>query len=249
MGVDYFAVIEGEAARIMAAYAADPAGAVPWSTRWTVNTVARHVAGSHHVVAQIIEDRPTADFGRYDTLDQPAKGDPAFPAWFAAGTEALVTHCRVSPPAEACWSPFPGGSGSVAFWTRHMAHETLVHRWDAEAGAGIAGPGMDPVVAADAIDEFVDVLVPATRVLHGSPAGPAIRIACTDADHEWYLDFAQAGQSAVHREPTDVALTLRGGAESLLLVLWGRLDTGRAGVGIEGDHDVLARWGELVPTG
>jgi uncharacterized protein (TIGR03083 family) len=248
MAVDHIAVIESEAARILAAYAANPGGKVPWSDRWSVNTVARHVAGSHHVVAQIIEDRPTADFGRFEGLALPAKGDPGFPAWFAAGTEALVAQCRVAPAAEPCWTAHPAFGGTVGYWGRHMAYETLVHRWDAEAGAGIAGPAMDPEVAADALDEHLDLSVSATREVHGSPAGPAVLVACTDADQEWYLDLAEAGRRTLHREPIDVALTLRGGAEALLLLLWGRLDAERAGVHVDGNHEVLARWTELVPT-
>ena len=53
-----------------------------------------------------------------------------------------------------------------------MANETLVHRWDAEAGAGIDGPAMDPVIAADAVDEYLDFAVSATRAILGAPAGP-----------------------------------------------------------------------------
>jgi uncharacterized protein (TIGR03083 family) len=255
MGIDYVAVMEGEAARIVGAYGANPGGKVPWSDRWSVNTVARHVAGSHHVVAQIIEDRPTADFGRFEGLDMPAKGDPGFPGWFAAGTEALAAQCRVAPGAEACWTPHAAAGGTVGFWVRHMANETLVHRWDAEVGAGIAGPAMDPVVAADALDEFLDVAVAATRGFHGSPAGPAVRVACTDTDAEWHLDLAEAGRRTLHRGPgdvgvdADVALTLRGGAEALLLWAYGRLDVAAAGVAVEGDHEVLAGWTELVPSG
>jgi uncharacterized protein (TIGR03083 family) len=247
MAVDYIAVIESEAVRIVAAYVANPGGKVPWSDRWSVNTVARHVAGSHHVVAQIIEDRPTADFGRFENLAQPAKGDPGFPAWFATGTDALVAQFRHAPAAETCWTPHPAVGNTVGFWKRHMAHETLIHRWDAEAGAGITGPAMDPEVAADALDEHLDLAVSATRAIHNSPAGPAVRVACTDADREWYLDLAEAGRRTIHREPIDVALTLRGGAEALLLLLWGRLDAESAGIDIEGDREVLARWTELVP--
>src|SRR5262245_264272 len=188
MAVDHIAVIAGETARLQDAYRANPGGKVPWSDRWSVNSVARHVAASHHVVAQIIEDRPTADFGRSATLDPPAKGDPGFPAWFTAGTEALMAQCAVAPPAAACWTPHPAGGGTVGFWTRHMANETHVHRWDAEAGAGIVGPAMDPTVAADALDDTLDYAVGATRAILGAPAGPAVRVACTDADEEWYLD-------------------------------------------------------------
>jgi uncharacterized protein (TIGR03083 family) len=246
MPVDHLAVIQSEAARLLAAYATDPGGKVPWSERWSVGTVARHVAGTHHVVAQVIEDRPTADFGRFGALATPAKGDPGFPAWFAEGTDALVEQCRATPPAEVCWSWHPD-ERTVGFWTRRMAHETLVHRWDAEAGAGTAGPPMDPSVAADGVDELLDVFVSASRALHGSPAGPAVRIGCTDTDHEWYLDLAEAGRRALQTEPIDVALTIRGPAEALLLLLWGRIDAGAAGVHIEGDPEILANWTTLVP--
>jgi uncharacterized protein (TIGR03083 family) len=247
MAVDHLAVIESEAARIVAAYAANPGGKVPWSDRWSVNTVARHVAGSHHVVAQIIEDRPTADFGRFDSLALPAKGDPGFPGWFAAGTEALMTQCRVAPDAEACWTPHPVLGHTVGFWKRHMAVETVIHRWDAEAGAGIAGPAMDPEMAAEAVDEYLDLGVGASRAINASPAGPAVRVACTDTAREWYLDLTEAGRT-LHHEPIDVAMTLRGEAEALLLLLWGRLDADHTNVDIDGDHQILARWTELVPS-
>jgi uncharacterized protein (TIGR03083 family) len=248
MAVDHVAVIEGEAARIVEAYAAEPAGRVPWSDRWTVGTVARHVAGTHHVVAQVIGDRPGADFGRFRGLDAPAKGDPGFPAWFAAGTTALVEQCRATPAEEPCWSWHPHGGGSAGFWTRRMAHETLVHRWDAEAGAGVVGPPMDPSVAADGIDEWLDVFVSASRAVHGSPGGPAVGIGCTDTEGQWHLDLAEVGGRTVRSGPIDdVAVTLRGPAEALLLLLWGRLDASTAGVLIEGDGSILARWTELIP--
>lgn len=246
MVVDYLAVVPSEAARIVTAYAGSPTGRVPWSDRWTVGTVARHVASTHHVVAQVIEDRPTADFGRFATLATPAKGDPGFPAWFAAGTNALVERCGVLPPTEPCWSWHADG-GTVGFWTRRMAHETLVHRWDAEAGAGIVGPPMDASVAADGVDELLDVFVSTTRALHRSPAGPAVHISCTDADPEWYLDLAEVGGRTVQAEPIDVALTLRGPAEALLLLLWGRMDASSAGVEVGGNHEILTNWDEFIP--
>ena len=60
-----------------------------------------------------------------------------------------------------------------------------------------------PVIAADALDEYLDFAVSATRAILGAPAGPAVRIICTDADQEWHLDFAEAGRSTIHREPVD----------------------------------------------
>jgi uncharacterized protein (TIGR03083 family) len=252
MPIDELAVIEAEAERIRAAYAADPQGTVPWSDRWTVGTVARHVAGLHHVVSQIVADRPTAGFDRFETLDAPAKGDPGFPDWFAAGTATVVAQLRSTPADEATWSWHPD-EGSVGWWSRRLAHETLVHRWDAEAGAGITGPPMDPAVAADGIDELLDVFVSASRALHNSPAGPTVAFRCTDtgpAAADWYLDLSQPGARSVSTTgpvSDEVAVTLSGPAEDLLLVLWGRVPLDATAVTLTGDESVFARWTDLVP--
>ena len=75
MPVDHLDVIASEGARILDAYRSNPDGRVPWSHRWTVRSVARHVAGSHHAVALILSDRPTADFEQAAAM--PPVRDPA----------------------------------------------------------------------------------------------------------------------------------------------------------------------------
>jgi uncharacterized protein (TIGR03083 family) len=246
MAIDHESVIKAEAVRILGAYEADRGGKVPWSERWTVGTVARHVAGTHHVVAQVIAGRPTADFGLFGSLASPAKDDPGFPDWFAAGSTALCAQLRATSASEGCWSWY-GDGRSVGFWRRRMAHETLVHRWDAEAGAGTPGPAMDPSVAADGVDEFLDVFVKATREVHNAPSGPSVQLTCTDAERTWYLDLAEPGGRALRSEPVIVSTSVLGPAEGLLLTLWRRLDPVAAGVHVEGDHELLTRWGELIP--
>jgi hypothetical protein len=81
-----------------------------------------------------------------------------------------------------------------------------------------------------------------------SPAGPAIRLACTDAHQAWHLDLSEAGRLTIHTDPIDVDVTLRGTAEALLLWLWGRIDITGAELDIEGDRSVMTRWRELLPT-
>ena len=63
----------------------------------------------------------------------------------------------------------------------------------------------------------------------------------------WYLDLTEAGRRTVRAEPIGAALTLRGPAEALLLLLWGRMGASSAGVEVDGGHEVLASWGTLVP--
>jgi uncharacterized protein (TIGR03083 family) len=247
MAVDHLGVIESESARILAAYLSNPGGRVPWSDRWTVRSVARHVAGSHHAVAVVLAERPTADFSLAATRPRVEADDPAFPAWFAANTERLIAECRSVPPAAVCWSPHPLLAGTGAYWTRRIAYDTLVHRWDAESGAGILGTAMDPTVAADAVDELLDVGLRATRAVTEAPAGPPIRLECTDAGRVWDLDLSESGRLQIGTEPIDVAVTVRGASEAVLLWLWGRIDAAGA-ITVDGDESVVERWAELLPT-
>jgi uncharacterized protein (TIGR03083 family) len=161
--IEYGNVIRDESPRITAAYAAAPDGRIPWSDRWSVGTVARHVAGTHHVVADIIRGRPSADFSLFASLESPEKNDPAFLDWFARGTAGMCEQLQIAPPTDACWNWYEGGDGQVSFWARRMAHECVVHRWDAQMGAtGVADP-VDPSVATDGIDEFLDIFVATGR--------------------------------------------------------------------------------------
>ena len=246
MTIDNAAVIADEASRILAAYAAAPDARIPWSDRWTVGTAARHVSSTHHVAAQVIADRPTGDFGLFRTLQAPAKGDPTFPEWARAGTAALVEQVTTAPLDAECWSWYADGR-TVGFWLRRMAQETLVHRWDVEAGTGTSSGPMDPEVAADGVDEFLDVFVATSRGLTSAPAGPSMRFDTTDTGDSWFLQLPEAGQRVVGREPVECAVTLRGPAEGLLLLAWGRLSPTEAGVDVSGDASVMDRWAELIP--
>jgi len=247
LSLDHLSTIEADAARIRLAYDTDPSARIPWSDRWSVGTVARHVAGAHHVVAGIIHGRPTADFGLAESIEQPPKGDPGFPAWSAAGTDALCDALRSTDLDEPCWTSMPAGRG-VRYWLRRMTHETLVHRWDAEIGAGLDPGPFDTAVAADPVDEYLALAVPAICTLRRSPARPAVHVACTDADLEWYLQFADAGGCSVGDLPVPVAATLRGPAAGLLLALMGRQSFEEAGVELQGDPSVLERPGDLLPS-
>jgi uncharacterized protein (TIGR03083 family) len=248
MAVDHVGVIESEGARVLAAYRSNPDGRVPWSDRWTVRSVARHVAGSHHAVALILADPPSADLEQAAAMPQIETNDPAFPEWFGANTERLLTQCRTVPPAAVCWAPHPLLAGTAAYWMRRIAYDTLVHRWDAEVGAGVAGAAMEPEIAADAVDELLAVGLGVTRAMTHAPAGPAIRLACIDTPHAWHLDLSEVGRLTLHAQPIDVAVTLRGTAEDLLLWLWGRIEIEGASIEVDGDRSVLARWTELLPT-
>jgi hypothetical protein len=128
-----------------------------------------------------------------------------------------------------------------------MTAETLVHRWDAEVGAGLAPEPFDAAVAADGVKEYVTLLMPLLREMRRSPAGPSVQIECSDVDDSWYLQLDSDGGCTVSATPMEVAATLRGPAGGLLLALMGRQSLEEAGVEFDGDPRVLEDRDELFP--
>jgi uncharacterized protein (TIGR03083 family) len=242
--LDHARIIEEGSARALDALAADADGTVSWCGDWRVSDVVAHLGGAHLMTARIIEGRPDTDMSSRDGQDPPE--DPALLAdWVAAATGALVTQLRALDPDEPCWSWYPDDQ-TVGFWGRRMAHETLVHRWDAERGAGIEPVPMDPAEASDGVDEMLDVFVGLTRVLFTAPgSGESAHVHCTDTAGEWLIRFPAPGERILTREHAKGDVAFRGTAEALLLFLWGR-DGGP--VETLGDDAVASRWRELVPT-
>ncbi len=143
MSSDHVDVIQAESDRIVAALEERRDGPVPWCGAWTVQDVAQHVGGAHHVVAKVIAGRPTTNFGVFRDLELPSAGDPGLGRWLSDGTAALIEQLRTTDPDAETWSWWPTGR-NVGFWARRMVQETLVHRWDAERGAGLDVAPMDP---------------------------------------------------------------------------------------------------------
>ena len=246
MALDYLSIISDQTARIVEAYERDRSAAVPWSERWSVGTVARHVAGTHHVVAQIIEGRPTADFGLFNQLQTPAKDSPEFVDWFRTGTAALLGQLSSVPGDDPCWAWFAPGS-YVGWWARRMAFEVLIHRWDTDAATGQEF-SLEPDVAADGVDEYLDVFVAASRAANTAPAGPAIAIECTDRSDRWWLDLSEPGGRTLRTDAGSGTVQIRGTAEALLLMLWGRVPLAEgAGLELAGNVHELDKWSTLIP--
>jgi uncharacterized protein (TIGR03083 family) len=168
-------------------------------------------------------------------------------AWLRAGAALLVDAVREA-GGDLVWSftgPVPAG-----FWIRRMAHETLVHRADAELAAGAEPePVIDAEVAADAIDEWLMLITGgfgnadgATKAL---PAGTGLHIHATDdglgGRGEWMIR-RDAGGLTVELGHGKGEAALTGPAVSLLLVLMRRRPASDPAVTVYGDRAVVDDW-------
>lgn len=244
----YLDAIASDSARLVAALDAGRDREIPWSDAWKVQDCAQHLGAVHWVVAKVVTGRPTTTFDAFNELDVPDAADLALREWVEGGTAALLEAMGSVGPDEPCWSWWPPEQ-HAGFWSRRMAQETLVHRWDAELGAGVAIVPTDPALAADGVDEYLDVFVGRVRARTNAPgAGETAHVHCTDTEGEWLVTFPRPGASELRREHAKGDVAFRGPAEGLLLFLWGRVDAGDAGVDVIGDDGVVGRWRELVPA-
>ena len=58
-----------------------------------------------------------------------------------------------------------------------------------------------PEIAADGVDEYLDVFVAASRAAHDAPPGPTISFECSDRSDRWWLDLSERGGRIVSRDP------------------------------------------------
>jgi uncharacterized protein (TIGR03083 family) len=244
---------EGE----LLADAAERAGmgaAVPACSGWRVADLLRHTSYVHRWAAAYVAQQLT------DPVDEPPEeevlrlgpGDEALPGWFREGHAALVRTLGEASPDVNCWT-FLNAPSPLAFWARRQAHETAIHRVDAEqaaAGAGhrgTDGPPFEPAFAANGVDELImGFLARNVRRDSWPELGGDLAIEADDgpgARPAW-LVAGRPGAAGVSRGsgPADCAVT--GPASDLYLLLWNR---GSAdGLQVAGDPGVLAAFGRVV---
>jgi uncharacterized protein (TIGR03083 family) len=122
-------------------------------------------------------------------------------------------------------------------WARRQAHETAVHRFDAQYAAG-AESGFDPVFASDGIDEMVSGFAPRSSEFPTTRTRTMV-VHADDTGDRWHLTFTSDGITTVRGDgPADVTLT--GRASDLYLVLWNRGKD--SAITVEGDHELLDLW-------
>lgn len=234
----YVDLLAADAAGLLAAArAADPRVTVPACPAWTTMDLVWHIGEVHGFWTRILEGslaQPPADW----PPERPGTDDGV---WASADEAAdrIVAACAAADPETPVWTWCDGDGADLAAWViRRMAHETAVHRLDAEQTAG-RDFRIDTALAADGIDEFLVRFYPYTVRAGKHPDG-SVHLHCTDTEGEWTL--AADGTLSHGHAKGDAAL--RGAAHDLLAVIWRRqpLDT----IEVFGDTDLAQRFVDVT---
>lgn len=215
---------------------------IPSCPGWNLRDLLRHVSGVHFWAMTIVSGARARPFDPFAELEGKWPPDDELVQWFADGHAALVTVLDSAPDDLECFAFLPASSPR-AFWARRQAHETGMHRADAEAASG----SITPFEAEQAVDGLEELLFgfmarPGQR-LH-SEAPKALALQATDADAQWLIHVG-ADEPTVTREHGDAAdCRVSASASDLFLLAWNRRSP--EGLRIEGDRSLLDLWRECV---
>jgi uncharacterized protein (TIGR03083 family) len=221
---------------------------IPTCPEWTLRQLVTHVGRSQRWAAEITRTRSDAFIPFREVPDGRLPDDRADQcAWLRAGAGLIVDAVREA-GSGLVWSPT--GPRPAAYWIRRMAHETLVHRADAQLAAGAEPePFIEADVAADAIDEWLMLLTgglgESDERIKALPSGATLHIHATDdglgGRGEWMVRH-DAGGLTVEPGHGKGDAALSGPAASLLLVLMRRRPVSDPAVTVYGDSAVVDGW-------
>jgi uncharacterized protein (TIGR03083 family) len=216
---------------------------VPTCPDWTLRQLATHVGRAHRWAAEIVSTRSAEFIPFRQVPDGRIPDDPALHApWLRAGAARLIEVVKGA-GSDPVWTF--DGPRPASFWARRMAHETAVHRADAQITAG-REPQFDPVLAADGIDEwlgFMSGIGASDPRVDALPDGAVLHVHVTDegVDGEW-LVRREADSVSVESKHAKGDVVVRGPAGRVLLVLLRRVPADDPQVEVLGDAALLTGW-------
>ncbi|MBT2469797.1 maleylpyruvate isomerase family mycothiol-dependent enzyme [Streptomyces sp. ISL-66] len=207
---------------------------------WRIADLLRHTGSVHRWATRLVADGllEPAPFPQAPEL---AGGELA--AWFREGHAALVRTLTEAPADVACWTFLPSAPPSpLAFWARRQAHETTVHRMDAESALGVEFEPVEAEFATDGVDELLTGFHarPKSRVRTTEPR--VLRVRASDTGAVWTVRLSPEPARTVRGDADDTPAdcTLTGEASWLYTALWNRLPL--TGPGVTGDAELARLW-------
>lgn len=206
---------------------------------WMIRDLVAHIGGVHRWAAgnvakgEVTDDETTAMFA--------APADPELLLWYADGYAALVSTLSEANANTNYYTFLPNIASPLEFWARRQAHETAIHRVDAESPLGLI-PHLETRFAADGLDELINGFAARSGGRLRADPPVTLMIAPSDAPACWRVRVGPEGREVITSSAVtgDADLTVRGPAADLYLLLWNRGGTDR--VDLDGDGSLLDLW-------
>lgn len=199
---------------LSAAVAAGYGAAVPSCPGWTVTDLLCHVCRSHAWAVHTVRGRPV------DSFLAPVADLAELPATYSSGLQSLLKTLQSARDSFDTSIPFEAPSGRQ-FWARRMAHETTVHRLDAELAGDTGMFEVPAAFAADGIDELLRGFAPTFTGIEVSGAR-GMTVMPLDVNRAWTLTFSSTGFRTAEVATDRADLVVAGMSSDLYRWLWNR---------------------------
>ncbi len=177
----------------------------PTCPGWDMRELLRHLSEIHlwaaaHV-AQPHHDNPWVDDLAELTVFWPDLAvfwpdDSELIDFYLKTNANLVDALESAPPNVESFTFLPAPS-PLAMWARRQAHETAIHRFDAENAAGVAS-GFGPAFASDGIDELLAAFAPRASTFPIESTKTMV-VHATDTDDRWHTTMGTRRHHHVSR--------------------------------------------------
>jgi uncharacterized protein (TIGR03083 family) len=216
---------------------------IPTCPEWRMRDLVRHIGDVHRWARAHVAEGRLKPIGRTDLAEVtgPLPEDADLLEWFREGHARLLQTLETADPATECWTFLPAPS-PLAFWARRQAHETGIHRADAESPRERTGiTSFPPRFAVDGIEEMLFGFLGGPG---GEPVDPprTLQLHATDTGGEWLVRLGETVEVSREHAPADCSV--HGSASDLHLLLWNRRSP--EGLKVDGDDSVLSLWRQTV---
>ncbi len=159
------------------------------------------------------------------------------------GHAALLGALADAPPSLNCWT-FLSSPSPLVMWARRQAHETAIHRVDAEIAAGWAPRAFDFRLAMDGLDEIIFAFLARTvPPAEGEVGLGRIGFEAREGAERLTVRLTAGGALPERGEPP-CDLVIRASASDLYLVAWNRPPAGE--LELIGAAHLLDAWRRLI---
>ena len=241
--------VEPDALALLEAASSGWARPVPDCPGWDAAELVRHTGGVLSWIGRTVGGG--GEPVRRSSPDRPPEGTDGLTDWFRATLDGSLRELAATRPDAPAWTFSSHGDHRAAWWSRRVAVELALHRYDAQrAVAADSGPPAEPLdgaVAAAGVEEFLLEFLPG--LLREKPAEPAtigagppatLHLHALDGDCEWSVDLSTGAATPGHGK-ADTAV--RGTRSALLLWLTKRAAPGD--VEVLGRQETAAGWVRL----
>lgn len=249
--VDHLDTLRREGALLAAA--ADEVGLrapVPTCPDWTIRDLLWHTGFVHRWAKTIVSEKRISGpaESENDLIAGPIPDDALLVEWYRESHRQLVGCLEEAAPELECWRFLAAAPPARTFWIRRQAHETTIHRVDAESARGDEISPIDRDFAADGLDELLIGFHARRRSQVRSSVPKTLHLHATDepgGGSDWFLHVTDEPLVTSRTFDGPVDCVLSGPVELLYLTLWNRCRIDD--LTVSGDSGVAKSWQSLSP--